>query len=160
MPRPPFDIGGDIGKVVDWLIKTMGARLTRLESSTFGGGTEFGGTPGARHFVGDAGEPAFTNSWVNFTTTDFAYFYKDRDRVYMGGIIKSGASGASAFTLPVGYRPPSNSHPDVVALGGPSATPCFVTIDPSGTVTPNNTAGGVSNVTAFVYLDGVSFRVA
>lgn len=31
MPRPPFDIGGDIGKVVDWLIKTLGGRLDVLE---------------------------------------------------------------------------------------------------------------------------------
>jgi hypothetical protein len=32
MARPPFDVGGPIGQVVDWLIKTFGAADTALDA--------------------------------------------------------------------------------------------------------------------------------
>lgn len=61
------------------------------------------------HYVGTAGEPAFTNSWVNETLTN-AYFYKDgMGRVHIAGLIKSGL-GLAAFTLPVGFRPLFTEH--------------------------------------------------
>lgn len=119
--------------------------------------------PEARHYIGAAGEPAFVNAWVNFeaggppptTQTTLAYFYKDRSRVYLAGIVKGGASGAVMFTLPVGYR--SGETLDFVVLGGPSASAAFLTVTPTGDVKATAIAG--SNVTAFVELNGVSFRV-
>lgn len=61
---------------------------------------------GARRLVGGTGEPSFTNSWTNFGGGEsVANFYKEGSRVYVGGLIKSGTINASAFTLPVGYRP-------------------------------------------------------
>lgn len=58
------------------------------------------------HLVGGSGEPAFTNSWVNYGSAwQVARFTKDHTgRVFLGGVVKSG-SAAAIFTLPVGYRP-------------------------------------------------------
>ena len=57
--------------------------------------------------VGDTGEPAFANSWVNYDT-GFATcaFYKDPwGRVHIKGLVKSGTLDTTIFTLPAGYRP-------------------------------------------------------
>lgn len=60
------------------------------------------------HIVGDSGEPAFQNSWVNFDTSTFrgARFWKDpMGIVHIEGLVKSGTVGTTIFTLPAGYRP-------------------------------------------------------
>lgn len=50
--------------------------------------------------------PTFTNSWSNYGSDyDTAAYYKDKDRVFLQGLIKGGTVGTSAFTLPSGYRP-------------------------------------------------------
>lgn len=82
----------------------------------------------AWHSVGGAGEPAFTNSWVNFdaTTTPGAQFRKTPwGDVQLRGLIKSGTLGTDAFTLPVGYRP-------VLSTGEE-----FMLINSNGTVNDN-----------------------
>lgn len=58
------------------------------------------------HEVGDIGEPAFENSWVNAGGSEAtAAFYKDPwGLVHIKGRIASGTLG-TAFTLPAGYRP-------------------------------------------------------
>jgi hypothetical protein len=60
----------------------------------------------AWNVIGAAGQPAFTNGWVNFGGTDAtAAFYKDAAGVvHLRGIVKNGVVAASMFTLPVGYR--------------------------------------------------------
>jgi len=59
------------------------------------------------HEIGTSGEPAFENSWVNFSAADAtAAFYKDPfGMVYVKGMVKTGTIGLAVFTLPVGYRP-------------------------------------------------------
>jgi len=60
------------------------------------------------HVVGDSGEPAFENSWVNYDTASFrgARFWKDpMGIVHIEGLVKSGTVAATIFTLPAGYRP-------------------------------------------------------
>jgi hypothetical protein len=59
------------------------------------------------HYVGNAGEPAFQNSWANYGAPyGGARFRKMPDGlVIMDGLIQSGTVGAAAFTLPAGYRP-------------------------------------------------------
>lgn len=61
------------------------------------------------HSVGGASEPAFQNSWVNFSAGwQSARFWKDpMGVVHLEGLIKSGTPGSTsvAFTLPAGYRP-------------------------------------------------------
>jgi hypothetical protein len=62
-------------------------------------------SPEAQRFVGAAGQPAFTNSWVNFDSVRPVGFYRHLGRVYLTGVAKSGTVGAAIFTLPAGYRP-------------------------------------------------------
>ncbi|MGH9961575.1 MAG: hypothetical protein ACREBC_31365, partial [Pyrinomonadaceae bacterium] len=60
------------------------------------------------HNVGDPGEPAFQNSWVNFDTANWQQlrFWRDPlDNVHVQGLIKSGFLGTTVFVLPTGYRP-------------------------------------------------------
>lgn len=62
----------------------------------------------APHAVGDAGEPAFSGTWVNYDTATFrgARFWKDpMGIVHIEGLIKSGTINTTAFVLPEGYRP-------------------------------------------------------
>lgn len=50
--------------------------------------------------------PTFTNGWSNYSYDyDSAGYYKDKDRVFLQGVIRGGSVGSSAFTLPTGYRP-------------------------------------------------------
>ena len=95
--------------------------------------------------------PTLLNSWVNY---DAAYnpagYYKDPwGRVHLRGAVKNGtAIGTAIFTLAAGYRPPfrqlhvvdsNNAHGRVDVLA-------------DGTVL------GVAGSTAWVSLDGISFR--
>jgi hypothetical protein len=100
------------------------------------------------HSVGAAGEPAFTNSWVNYGDARIARFRKDPlGKVHVNGLIKSGTIGATAFKLPAGYWP-------MAELG--FATPANgtygqVAVLPDGSVVPN----GGSN--AYHFLDEITF---
>ncbi len=60
------------------------------------------------HEVGDGGEPAYQNGWVEYNATEYggASFYKDASGVvYLRGLVKSGTVNTTIFTLPTGYRP-------------------------------------------------------
>lgn len=71
-----------------------------------------GAVTGAK--MADTGWVAVTmqNNWVNYDATygrtDLTFVRKIGNVVFMQGLIKSGASGATAFTLPAGYRPRIN----------------------------------------------------
>jgi hypothetical protein len=128
-------------------------RLRRLEQ----------GIPEYVHYVGDAVTGlgvVFQNSWVNFDaapgpTGRAAFFYKHAGRVYLGGVIKSGASGTIAFQLPVGYRPLLQApNSDLVVSANSGHANC--SISPNGDVFLTNV--GASNVTIWAFLEGVSFR--
>ena len=99
---------------------------------------------------GDTGWTAvssFSNGWINYGSTYFnAAYRKVGTRILLRGMIKSGTSGAAAFTLPTGYRPLS-----FVRTGGDSNTGwANIVVDTGGGVTPT---GG----TSFVSLDIVAF---
>jgi hypothetical protein len=107
--------------------------------------------PEAWHYVGDPGEPAFQNSFVNFDASHRAAFYKHDGRVYVKGLVKTGATGATVFTLPAGYRPDQEIRVATVcnaAFGG-------LYVGTSGVV--QFEAG---NPATWGALDGLSFRVA
>jgi hypothetical protein len=64
--------------------------------------------------IGATGQPAFQGAWVNYDngltvpgggTQRDAGFYRHLGHVYLFGVVKSGTSGTTVFTLPVGYRP-------------------------------------------------------
>lgn len=111
--------------------------------------------PEAKRMVGTAGQPAFVGGWVNLDASRAAYFYKDRECVYLGGAIKSGVTGTTAFVLPAGYRPAAI----VVSFAvNATAADAGLGITDIGEVIPSNVGG--SNVSATCYLDGITFRAA
>jgi len=118
------------------------------------------------HLVGAAGEPTFTSPWVNFDngaavpgtpTQRNARFRKYPDgRVKLSGVVSGGTSGSTVFTLPVGYRPVAQQAFSVIAASSGGNTPTTLNISSNGGVSPTNTGTG-SNVTTWVYLDGIEF---
>jgi hypothetical protein len=108
------------------------------------------------HLIGDSGEPAFENSWVNQGTGDEdAAYYKDPyGIVHLRGQVDTGTSGTAVFTLPEGYR--SSAQKQFPADADSSSTYARVQINSNGAVVPYFNAGGAA--TRFS-LDGVSFRV-
>lgn len=114
------------------------------------------GTSGeAWHLVGDAGQPAFQNSWANIENGfALAGFYRDPiGRVHLKGVVGGGTAGTVVFTLPAAYRPPQNLAFAVAAgIGGPALE--NVDVDSNGNVL---TVGSVNNA---VSLDGISFRLS
>jgi hypothetical protein len=105
----------------------------------------------ATHVVGGAGEPAFTNGYVNNTSGyTGASFYKDRGRVYLAGMIKSGTPGLSAFTLPIGYRPSAAIKLPMNINGAMQS----VDINPDGTVVPTGGSAADTRI-----LEGLSFKL-
>jgi hypothetical protein len=105
----------------------------------------------AVHLVGGTGEPAFQNSWVNYAVGSFlaAGFYKDPwGRVHLQGLVANGAAPISTiFTLPGGYRPQYGTLFVAYANG-------LGRVD----VGANGAVQLVNGSTAFVQLDGLSFR--
>jgi hypothetical protein len=104
--------------------------------------------------IGAANQPAFENTWSNRSGNPVAAFYKDPfRRVWLKGGIDSGTNSATAFTLPVGYRP-SERRIFTTSKIAASNVSGIVVVNTDGTVVPSvgNTNG--------VSLDGMSFRVA
>jgi hypothetical protein len=93
--------------------------------------------------------PSFGNSWVDSSTSPMvASYYRDAQRrVHMQGSISSGTIGATAFTLPAGYRP---LGPVGFVTFSTAGTTAYVTISTAGAV--------VVQAGATAYLDGISFR--
>jgi hypothetical protein len=95
--------------------------------------------------------PTLVNSFANFGGTDAicGYFKDALGIVHLRGKIKTGASGASPFTLPVGYRPPLDIIFPIVSNGAFGT--CNITSAGFVTVTGNAT---------FYSLAGITFRSA
>ncbi len=92
----------------------------------------------------------FAGTWTNFGgTLGTAAYRKDaQGYVHLKGIIKSGTINTTAFTLPVGYRPVSDTR---FASVSDSAFGVLIVMS-SGAVTPN-----VGSNVSFA-LDGVTFK--
>jgi hypothetical protein len=94
------------------------------------------------HEVGAIGEPAFTNSWAAHASADHKPRFRKRPdgTVEMRGLLISGNSDQSAFTLPAGYRPVSPGGLQMVAMaadvGTGAAHPVRLDVNPDGTVVP------------------------
>jgi hypothetical protein len=110
--------------------------------------------------IGAAGQPAFKNSWTNFDAAGAgaraARFYTHQGRVYLAGVVKGGASGTIAFTLPTGYRPLVSDITQAMACSGGVA---HVRITSIGDVSITAVGTG-STPSTFCFLDGISFRAA
>jgi len=112
----------------------------------------FGREPNYRS-VGGTGQPAFTNSWVNFGGgwAGAAFWRDPLGFVHLRGLIKSGVVGSPAFTLPPGFRPKVN-EPFVTISNGAVGRVDVLT---DGTVVP---ASPSSNT--WVSLSGIKFRTS
>jgi hypothetical protein len=102
------------------------------------------------HLVGAGGEPAFQNSWANFGGAHaVAGFYMQPDGwVRLKGLVASGTSTSTIFTLPEGYRPPFNAVFTSVSNG----VQCVIQVDTSG-----NVSKPIGGSNAHASLAGVTF---
>jgi hypothetical protein len=99
------------------------------------------------HTVGNAGEPAYQNSWAG-RSGGITRFKHVGDHVSLQGSIAGGTNGTTIFTLPVGYRP---SVQAIVAHGrvndGGTEFLTYMFITTAGAVS-QNTAGTVGAIDA------------
>lgn len=102
--------------------------------------------PPTWHYVGTAGEPAFQNSWVNFTAvandwTNVRFSIDAQGWVTIEGLAKNGTLTGNPiiFTLPVGYRP-STFH-QFVGIAGANV-PVRIDVNTDGTVRYIGTGAG------------------
>jgi hypothetical protein len=126
-----------------------GQVLTKVGATNYS--TEWASVPGETaditpdtdwHYVGAAGEPAFSSPWANYNPGAFEQalrFRKFGDGwVYIQGIITGGTAGSTIFTLPVGYRPAGwGAYPVVHGAGAIWG----VDVYNNGVVSPSNTPG-------------------
>lgn len=105
----------------------------------------------AWHTVGAAGEPAYQGAWVELSAGLGAQFKKNPAGVIrISGRIKSGVSGTTAFTLPVGYRP-SRAMFFLAARGDSTSSVGFVVVNTDGTVVI--TSAATSDISLFIEFD-------
>lgn len=96
----------------------------------------------------DIKRPALLNSWVDFGTGQEARYHRDdRGIVRLDGLVKSGAVGTVAFTLPVGYRPRGTKWFPIVS----NSAAGIVSVAATGDVTI------VSGNTAWASFDSIAF---
>lgn len=106
------------------------------------------------HTIGNSGEPAFTNGWINYDASLFnpAGFRKMPDgTVRLRGQIKNGTLGQSPFTLPVGYRPVKNWRYSTMGSTPAAGAWAQVNVQSDGTLYANGDSNGL------VGLDGIEF---
>lgn len=101
--------------------------------------------------IGDAGQPAFENSWVNFAGGwgDAAFWRDPFGVVHLRGLIKAGTVGQSAFTLPPGFRPAVNETFATISNGAVGR----VDVTTDGKVAPMSPSNNT-----YVSLSGLTFR--
>ncbi len=102
--------------------------------------------------VGQVGQPAFQNSWVNFGSNwqDAGFTRDPFGWVHLRGRIKSGTVGSAAFTLPPGYRISVSEDFAVISNGAVGR----VEVLTDGTVIPTTPSNNT-----YVSLSGIRFRV-
>jgi hypothetical protein len=96
--------------------------------------------------------PTFTNSWVNFGNPWAAVGYrKDAEGyVWLRGLMKDGTINLPCFTLPVGYRPPTNGGLRFACVANNLFAALTITDD--GKVTPETGSN------FYYFLDGARFK--
>lgn len=87
----------------------------------------------------DGGVTSFQNSWVNYDGFGYGqarYAKGDGGMVYLDGLIKNGAVGQAAFTLPAGLRPAGTSSTGVFAPAMSNGLYGYLVIYGDGRVIP------------------------
>lgn len=108
---------------------------------------------GTVRFFGDQAQPAFTNGWVAYGSPYRSPgFTKTAEGiVLLQGVIKLGAVGSSAATLPPGYRPSAALTLGTFSNGSFGR----VDIGSDGAITPQSPSSNLS-----VVLDGIWFTTS
>lgn len=140
-------------KIADANVTTAKILDTNVTAAKLATALNLANADTAWHLVGDVGEPAFANSWVNHTVGTYTScgFRKDAaGYVHLQGLIKNGTvgDGTPPFQLPVGYRPLYSIHMVIVSLSAVGN----VRISPDGYVRVQ-----VGN-NSWVSLDGLIFK--
>lgn len=94
--------------------------------------------------LSDSGWIAVSSFSNSFTAPTAVAYRKLNDVVYLRGNVANGTANATAFTLPVGYRPSVDVVVPVQQYGTSNIN--YVTVSTSGDVTPNATSGWLSSV--------------
>lgn len=105
------------------------------------------------HYVGEAGEPAFENSWANVGTSGIpklAFRIREAGIVDIQGTVTGGSSTNRIFTLPEGYRPAYQSYVPIVGYATPVAAYLFITT--AGYVVPVFGSGASLIIYAQIFL--------
>jgi len=88
------------------------------------------------------------------------YYYQDRGRVYLGGLIGTGQGSQIAFTLPRGYTPFQVANWIVLAgVKNIDNVACRMGVNLDGTVQIQGGQPCTSNAFTYVWLDGLSFTL-
>jgi hypothetical protein len=97
------------------------------------------------------------NGWTNAPfSTEVAAVANVGGIVQLKGAIQTSGTNSSPFTLPVGFRPSTTVY---VAADLFVANTGRLIISPSGVVTVEDEAGGMTNAAQFTSLEGVSFAI-
>jgi len=97
--------------------------------------------------------PAFVNSFANYSPAQGAGWQQLRFRKELGdicrmeGLVQGGASGATIFTLPLGYRPAANRRFPITGsttAGSPTYAWGYLDVQSVGIVYATMVAGGGS----------------
>ena len=92
--------------------------------------------------------PTLTNGW---TTPHTVAFKQVGSLIIFRGNMTPGTYGSAAFTLPAGYRPPTQVNGAATASGGATAVLQLVQVNTTGTVVVAGSG------TALVWLDSLWF---
>lgn len=76
-----------------------------------------------------------TNSWTNTSGFQTGQYRRVGDMVHLRGYLTAGTNGASAFTLPAGFRPPASFDVPVASYtgGSPAASAAHLFVQSTGT---------------------------
>lgn len=91
-------------------IKALEDRIQRIEPGIY---------PEEWNKIGQAGEPAFQNSWINYGSGyDVVSYMRDAAGfVHLRGAATGGSTGTVIFTLPINYRPLTRVAMTTQAIG-------------------------------------------
>lgn len=107
--------------------------------------------------VGEDGEPAFENNWVNYDATawESAAFRADAlGWCHLRGLVKNGTVGANIFTLPAAYRPALRFVHGVYSEGGATSSTRVDILAAGGVFMVQPVAG-----TTYLTLNGLSWYI-
>jgi hypothetical protein len=153
--EPSVNLGAVVISGPEALGLAVRQMITSVTGSTSGIGASLAGslTLGNPRTLGDSvwTAPTLVNSWANYGgALAIAGYRKDGfGVVHLKGLLMTGTTNTTAFTLPTGYRPAATEQFGVLS----GAVIGYIAIDSAGVVTPTRPG-------ANIWLSGISFYAA